>query len=68
MVNMDPSFIPQKYLRSEKERAKDIVDISLRYSSQIPILDLSLLFNGDKGELEKLDKACEERGFFQVFF
>ncbi|KAM7526371.1 hypothetical protein LguiA_016273 [Lonicera macranthoides] len=59
MVNMDPSFIPQKYLRSEEERAKDIVDISLKYSSQIPILDLALLFNGDKGELEKLDKASE---------
>ncbi|KAM7493160.1 hypothetical protein LguiB_027769 [Lonicera macranthoides] len=67
MVNMDPAFIPQKYLRSEEERAKDnIVDISLNYSSQIPILDLALLFNGDKGELEKLDKACEEWGFFQI--
>ncbi|KAM7531887.1 hypothetical protein LguiB_035297 [Lonicera macranthoides] len=65
MVNMDPSFIPHKYLRSEEERAKDIVDISLKYSSQIPILDLALLFNGDKGELEKLDKACAEWGFFQ---
>ncbi|KAM7493151.1 hypothetical protein LguiB_027760 [Lonicera macranthoides] len=67
MVNMNPSFIPQKYLRSEEERAKDnIVDISLNSSSQIPILDLALLFNGDKGELEKLDKACEEWGFFQI--
>ncbi|KAM7493161.1 hypothetical protein LguiB_027770 [Lonicera macranthoides] len=66
MVKMDPSFIPQKYLRSEEERAKDnIVDISLNSSSQIPILDLALLFNGDKGELEKLDKACQEWGFFQ---
>ncbi|KAM7526369.1 hypothetical protein LguiA_016271 [Lonicera macranthoides] len=66
IVKKDPSLIPQKYLRSEEERAKDIVDISLKYSSQIPVLDLSLLSNGDKLELEKLDKACEEWGFFQV--
>ncbi|KAM7526368.1 hypothetical protein LguiA_016270 [Lonicera macranthoides] len=40
IVRRDPSFIPQKYIRSEQERAKD-VDLSLQNSSQIPVIDMA---------------------------
>jgi hypothetical protein len=35
-------------------------------SSEIPIIDFSLLSKGHQEELNKLDLACREWGFFQV--
>lgn len=64
MVRKDPSRIPERYIRSEEDRAKDVEKHA--YSAEIPILDLSLLSNGDKEEHKKLDEACKDWGFFQV--
>ncbi|KAL2336583.1 hypothetical protein Fmac_011029 [Flemingia macrophylla] len=35
-------------------------------SSEVPVIDLALLSNGNKMELLKLDVACKEWGFFQI--
>ncbi|KAF4369776.1 hypothetical protein F8388_011042 [Cannabis sativa] len=64
MVLKDPLKVPERYLRNEKEmHARP--DLSY-LSSQVPVIDVSLLSNGDKEELLKLDLACREWGFFQV--
>jgi len=35
-------------------------------SSEIPVIDFTLLSNGSMEELLKLEIACKEWGFFQV--
>ncbi|KAK3034257.1 hypothetical protein RJ639_032192 [Escallonia herrerae] len=64
IIRRNPSCIPERYLRSEEDKAKD-VDMSA-LAADIPVLDLSLLSNGSKEELQKLDNACKDWGFFQV--
>ncbi|KAK1264770.1 Protein SRG1 [Acorus gramineus] len=64
MVKSDPSNVPEKYIRSSEERPDD-ANIS-PLSSQIPVIDMSLLSIGNKDELNKLDFACKEWGFFQI--
>ncbi|CAB4314965.1 unnamed protein product [Prunus armeniaca] len=62
LVKSDPSQVPGKFLvnRNEEDEPKSVL------SSKIPIIDLSLLSRGQKEELDKLDQACKEWGFFQV--
>ena len=64
MVSKDPLLVPQRYIRSEEEMKRKI-DLS-HFSSQVPVIDLSLLSKGNKEELTKLDLACQQWGFFQV--
>ncbi|KAK2972337.1 hypothetical protein RJ640_014395 [Escallonia rubra] len=64
IVRMNASCIPERYLRSEEHKATD-VDMSA-LSADIPVLDLTLLSNGSKEELQKLDNACKDWGFFQT--
>ena len=64
MVMKDPLQVPQRYIRNEEEMEKE-ADLS-HLSSEIPVIDLSLLSSGDKDELMKFDMACKEWGFFQV--
>ena len=64
MVMKNPHQVPKRYMRNEDELRRK-VDIS-HLSSEIPVVDLSLLSKGNKDELMKLDLACKEWGFFQV--
>ncbi|XP_075499869.1 protein LATERAL BRANCHING OXIDOREDUCTASE 1-like [Primulina tabacum] len=64
IVRNDPTNIPEKYIKDDEDRPKDS-DIS-HLSLHIPIIDLSLLSDGDEAERRKLDVACKEWGFFQV--
>ncbi|KAM5560169.1 protein SRG1-like [Rosa sericea] len=65
MVRTDPFQVPEKYIRNETDITKD-ADLCPHLSSEVPIIDLSLLSKGHKEELTKLDQACKEWGFFQV--
>ncbi|CAB4284548.1 unnamed protein product [Prunus armeniaca] len=62
LVKSDPSQVPEKFLIIRNEEDEPRNDLS----SRIPIIDLSLLSRGHKEELDKLDQACKEWGFFQV--
>ncbi|XP_019191662.1 PREDICTED: protein SRG1-like [Ipomoea nil] len=64
IVRNDGKDVPERYIQNEEDRPK-ASEISL-LSSQIPIINLSLLDNGDEDELRKLDFASKEWGFFQV--
>ncbi|PON90836.1 Oxoglutarate/iron-dependent dioxygenase [Trema orientale] len=64
MVLKDPLEVPERYIRNEEEMQTKTDSSHL--SSQVPVIDLSLLSNGDKEELMKFELACEEWGFFQV--
>ncbi|PRQ43228.1 putative codeine 3-O-demethylase [Rosa chinensis] len=65
MVKSDPFQVPERYIRDEKDIAND-AGLCSQLSSEVPIVDFSLLSNGNKEELHKLDQACEEWGFFQM--
>ncbi|KAL6277953.1 hypothetical protein ACE6H2_021554 [Prunus campanulata] len=68
IVRSDPSQIPENFLvirNEEKGKSNNTAD-TCHLSSEIPIVDLSLLSRGHKEELNKLDQACKEWGFFQV--
>jgi len=55
--------IPEQYLHPNQ----DPINVSNTTSlQQVPIIDLSKLSSEDATELEKLDHACKEWGFFQV--
>lgn len=66
LVRTDPFQVPETYIRKEEDIAKD-ADLCPHLSSEVPIIDFSLLSKGHKEELKKLDQACKEWGFFQVF-
>ncbi|KAE8692447.1 putative disease resistance protein [Hibiscus syriacus] len=63
LMREDPSQVPQRYVRDLKDRPKD-TDLS-HLSSLIPLIDFSLLLLGNEEELNKLDLACQDWGFFQ---
>ncbi|CAJ2648256.1 unnamed protein product [Trifolium pratense] len=52
--------VPEQYLQLNQDPVLVSNTISL------PIIDLSILLCEDSIELEKLDKACKEWGFFQI--
>ncbi|XP_020220218.1 protein SRG1 [Cajanus cajan] len=53
--------VPPQYLRPNLDTSTDTTSLS-----KVPIIDLSKLVSGDGDELEKLDHACKEWGFFQL--
>ncbi|XP_020204544.1 protein SRG1 [Cajanus cajan] len=53
--------VPEQYLRPNLDTQTDTTSLP-----QVPIIDLSKLVSGDVDELEKLDHACKEWGFFQL--
>lgn len=65
MVRNDPLQVPKRYIRNEEDMPKE-AHICHHLSSEIPIIDFSLLSKGYEEELNKLDLACKEWGFFQV--
>lgn len=64
MVKKDPSAIPEIYVREEKDKPSVGDDSPL--TSEIPVIDFSALISGEECELRKLDKACQDWGFFQI--
>ena len=66
MVKNDSEFVPERYIQDCKDRPNEL-NVCFD-SSDIPIIDFSLLINDDQDELNKLDFACKEWGFFQVQF
>ena len=68
MVKNDSHTVPHRYIRDHKDRP--VLDDQLSpttNSSEIPILDISLLAKGDQHELNNLHFACKDWGFFQVY-
>jgi len=66
MVKMNPLQVPTKYVRNEEEMEK--ANYMPQLSSEIPVIDFTLLSNGSMEELLKLEIAYKEWGFFQVIF
>lgn len=64
MLKNDPHNVPHRYIRDQEERP-DFNQL-LPTSSEIPVIDFSLLAKRDQQEQKKLDSACKEWGFFQV--
>jgi hypothetical protein len=64
MVKINPLQVPKRYVRNQEEMEKE--NYMPQLSSEIPVIDLTLLSNGNLEELQKLDIACKEWGFFQV--
>lgn len=54
--------VPDRYIRETKDRPVT----ESPTSDSLPVINMSLLAEGDKDELGKLDFACREWGFFQV--
>lgn len=65
IVRNDPLRVPEKYIQEQKDRPLDS-EFYFPALSEIPIINFSLLANGDEDELQRLDSACKEWGFFQV--
>lgn len=65
LVNSDTHNVRTSKVHS-KTRGWDSNLTACPISDEIPIVDFSLLANGDDDELRKLDSACKEWGFFQV--
>ncbi|KAG1363190.1 S-norcoclaurine synthase 1 [Cocos nucifera] len=64
IVRRDPTSVPEKYVRDKE--CKETDKILSHLSSAIPVIDLSLLSSGHKDELNELDVACRDWGFFQI--
>lgn len=58
--------VPPRYLRSDQDKTDTLDDSCLR--SEVPVIDMQRLcsVSAMDTELEKLDHACQEWGFFQV--
>ncbi|GAU32679.1 hypothetical protein TSUD_218560 [Trifolium subterraneum] len=54
--------VPERYLQPNQN---SIVVSNAASLQQVPVIDLSKLLSEDATELEKLDHACKEWGFFQ---
>ncbi|KAL2349077.1 hypothetical protein Fmac_003077 [Flemingia macrophylla] len=54
--------VPERYVRSNED---PLVPYTTSFQ-QVPVIDLSNLLSEDAIELEKLDHACKEWGFFQL--
>ncbi|PKI43459.1 hypothetical protein CRG98_036216 [Punica granatum] len=64
MVRENPLRVPERYLRTKEE----ISESEPGYvNPMLPVLDLSLLVDGNAQELDKLDLACKDWGFFQGY-
>ncbi|KAK7350299.1 hypothetical protein VNO77_08742 [Canavalia gladiata] len=64
MVRKNPLQVPERYVRSEEEVEKG--NYKPHLSSEIAVIDFTLLSEGNKDELLKLDIALKEWGFFQI--
>jgi hypothetical protein len=56
--------VPEQYLQPNQDPV--VVSNTTSLSQKLPIIDLGKLLCEDANELEKLDNACKDWGFFQV--
>lgn len=70
LVKKKPGSVPARYIIRSDDPYHQHPPISpIQYSSssqEIPVIDLLRLLSGNSSELQKLDSACREWGFFQV--
>ncbi|KAL0303755.1 UNVERIFIED_CONTAM: putative 2-oxoglutarate-dependent dioxygenase [Sesamum radiatum] len=62
LVRNDAKDVPEIYIRNPENRPKNSEILLV----DVPVIDFSLLAQGDEDERKKLDVACEEWGFFQI--
>ncbi|KAL2541596.1 2-oxoglutarate (2OG) and Fe(II)-dependent oxygenase superfamily protein [Abeliophyllum distichum] len=64
IVRNDANNVPERYIKYLEDRplSSEKCPVSL----DIPIINLSLLTNGDEDERKKLNLACKDWGFFQI--
>ncbi|XP_027361943.1 protein SRG1-like [Abrus precatorius] len=55
--------VPQRYLRPNQDPP---IEYNTTPLPQLPVIDLNKLCSEDAAELQKLDHACKEWGFFQL--
>lgn len=63
LIKQPMKKVPERYVRSNQD------PIVIPYTTslpQVPVIDLSKLLSEDATELDKLDHACKEWGFFQL--
>ncbi|KAL0289166.1 UNVERIFIED_CONTAM: protein SRG1 [Sesamum angustifolium] len=65
IVRSDAENVPERYIRNPDDRPKSS-EISLVPDDRLPVIDFSLLAQGDEEERRKLDVACKEWSFFQI--
>ncbi|PON45823.1 Isopenicillin N synthase [Parasponia andersonii] len=67
IVRNDSQYVPERYIKDYEDRP--FLDSSATFHSNLPnnpVIDFSLLVNGDAEQLNKLDCACKEWGFFLI--
>ncbi|KAK9215164.1 hypothetical protein WN944_007167 [Citrus x changshan-huyou] len=65
LANNQPLItVPPRYVHPEIDHPLIRNDDSS--TQQLPVIDMHRLLSGDDSELEKLDHACKDWGFFQV--
>ncbi|KEH27885.1 putative codeine 3-O-demethylase [Medicago truncatula] len=65
LVKQPITKVPERYLQQNQDPS--LVVSSTKSLPQVPVIDLSkLLSEEDETELQKLDHACKEWGFFQL--
>lgn len=64
LVKEKSVMVPIRYIRSDQEP----VVLSSPDLPEVPVIDMGMLLDGDSmdAELNKLDQACKDWGFFQV--
>jgi hypothetical protein len=60
--------IPDRYVHPNQDPIVASNTITNSLPPQVPVIDLSKLLADDATELENLDLACRDWGFFQVYF
>ncbi|XP_058772213.1 protein SRG1-like [Vicia villosa] len=64
LVKHNISKVPQQYLQLNQDPV--VISDTTTPLPQLPVIELSKLLCEDATELEKLDRACKEWGFFQL--
>ncbi|ESR65930.1 hypothetical protein CICLE_v100105992mg, partial [Citrus x clementina] len=65
LANNQPLItVPPRYVRAEIDHPLIRNDDSS--TRQLPVIDMHRLLSGDDSELEKLEHACKDWGFFQL--
>ncbi|PIA60410.1 hypothetical protein AQUCO_00300126v1 [Aquilegia coerulea] len=62
MVRKNPSSVPERFLIINNDDNPNISPVS----SDVPVIDLSSVCDGNEDEIKKLDCACADWGFFQI--
>ncbi|XP_058772214.1 protein SRG1-like [Vicia villosa] len=64
LVKHNISKVPQQYLQLNQDPV--VISDTTTPLPQLPVIELSKLLCEDATEIEKLDRACKEWGFFQL--